>query len=131
MIAVGARLAEIGPVEADLNGLIQRARAERGRLDEVADVHADLAARPEHFLDAARLVIQAQDCLVDLRHLSQEVELVVEKRAVENRNNRFGRVDRERTQARSFPTREDDCLHVPRPLSASARRACGTYSQAA
>ena len=86
-------------------------RAERRRLDDVADAHARVAAVAEDLLDAARLVVEAEDDLVDLRDLLEQVELVVEKRPVEDRDDRLGRVDGQRTQPRALAPGEQDRLH--------------------
>ena len=59
--------------------------AERRRLDDVADLDAGVASIAEHLFDAMRLVVEAEDDLVDLRHLLDEIELIVEKRPVEDR----------------------------------------------
>ena len=45
--------------------------AERHGFDHVADAQAGVAAVAEDLLDAARLVVEAEDDLVDLRHLLQ------------------------------------------------------------
>ena len=55
--------------------------------------------------DAARLVVEAEDHLVDLRHLLDQIELIVEKRAVEDRHDRFGCVNRQRPEARALARR--------------------------
>ena len=46
-------------------------RAERGRLDHVADADPGFPAVAENLLDAARLVVQAQDHFVDFGNLFQ------------------------------------------------------------
>ena len=66
----------------------------------------------EHLLDPARLVVEAEDHLVDLGHLLQQVDLVVEERPLENRDDRLRRVQRERAQARAFAPGEEDGLHA-------------------
>jgi hypothetical protein len=48
--------------------------AERRRLDHVADRDAELRAVAEDLLDAPGLVVEAEDDLVDLRDLLQQVE---------------------------------------------------------
>src|SRR5581483_12473020 len=84
---------------------------ERRRLDDILDRQPRLAAVTEQFLDPPRLIVQAEDHFVDLGHLLQQVELIVEKRSIEDRNNRFRRVNGERTEARAFAPREEDRLH--------------------
>jgi hypothetical protein len=88
------------------------ASAERDRLDDVADPHAEAVAVAENLLDAARLVIEAEDHLVDLGHLPQQIDLIVEKRPVEDRHDRFRRVDGQRSQTGAFAARQQDGLHV-------------------
>ena len=93
-------------------GVAHRAgRAERRRLDDVADGEAGVAAVAEDLLDPPRLVVQAEDDLVDLGHLLEQVELVVEERPVEDRDDRLRRVNRQRAQPRAFAPREQDRLH--------------------
>ena len=87
-------------------------RAERRRLDDVADLDAGIAAITEHLLDAAWLVIEAEDHLVDVGHLLQQVDLVVKEWPLENRDDRLRRVQRERAQARAFAPGEQDGLHA-------------------
>ena len=70
-----------------------------------------LGAVAEDLLDPPRLVVQAQDDFVDLRHLLQQVDLVVEKRPVEDRNDRLRRVDGERPEPRALAPGEKDRLH--------------------
>ena len=62
------------------------AGAERRRLDHVAQPHARAGALAEDLFDAARLVVEAEDDLVDLGHLLQQIDLIVQERAVEDRN---------------------------------------------
>ena len=66
----------------------------------------------EDLLDPARLVVEAEDDLVDLRHLPQLIDLVVEERPVEDRHDRFRRVDGQRPQARALAPGEKNGLHV-------------------
>ena len=68
------------------------AGAERHRLDDVADAQPGFAVA-ENLLDAPRLIVEAENDLVDLRHLLQEIDLVVQERPVEDRHDRLGRVD--------------------------------------
>jgi hypothetical protein len=71
-------------------------RPEWRRLDHVADRDARLAAVAEDFLDATRLVVEAEDHFIDLRHLLEEIELIVEKGPIEDRHDRFRCVNRKR-----------------------------------
>ena len=87
------------------------AGAERHRLDDVAELEAEAVAVAEDLLDAPRLVVQAEDDLVDLGHLPQQIDLVVEKRPVEDRHDRLRRVDRQRPQARALAAGEQDGFH--------------------
>ena len=87
-------------------------RAERRRLDNVADFDAGVAAVAEHLFDALRLIVQAENHFVDLRHLLDEIELIVEKRPVEDRHDRFRRVNRERTKSRSLTSDEEKRFHI-------------------
>ena len=57
---------------------------------------------PKHLLDSLRLIIQAQDDFVDLRNLLEQIDLIVEKRPVEDRHDRLRRVDRQRAQPRAL-----------------------------
>ena len=75
-----------------------------------------VAAVAEDLLDAARLVVEAQDDLVDLRHLLQEIELVVKERAVEDRDDRFRRVNGQRTEPRALAPHEQNRLHSQPPM---------------
>ena len=67
---------------------------------------------PEHFFDAARLVIETENDLVDLRHTLDQIELIVEKRSVEDGHDRFGLVNRERAEACALAPCEQDGLHA-------------------
>ena len=95
-------------------------RAERRRLDDVSDAEADVAAVAEDLLDAPRLVVQAEDDLVDLGHLLQQIELVVQERPLEDRNDRLGRVDGQRAQSRALAPGQQDRLHRNVPLRHTA-----------
>ena len=68
----------------------------------------------EGLLDPPRLVVQAEDHFGDLRHLAQLIELVHQEGAVEDRDDGFGRVERERSQARALATCQKNGLHVSR-----------------
>ena len=86
-------------------------RAERHRFDDVAELHAEAFAIAEDLFDPPRLVVQAQDGLVDLGHLPQLIDLVVEKRPIEDRHDRLRRVDGQGTQARALSPGEQDSFH--------------------
>ena len=93
-------------------GVADRAAgAERHRLDDVAELEAEALAVAEDLLDPARLVVQAEDDLVDLRHLPQQVDLVVEERPIEDRHDRLRRVDGQRPQPRALAAGEKNGLH--------------------
>ena len=93
-------------------GVAHRAAGpERRRLDDVANLEADFSPVAEHVLDAAGLVVQAEDDLVDLRHLLQQIDLVVQERPVEDRHDRFRRVERERTEPGALAPGEQNHLH--------------------
>ena len=90
--------------------------AERRRLDDVANAQAGLAAVAEELFDASRLVVQAQHHLVDLGYLLEEIELVVEEGPLEDRDNRFGGVDRQRPKPRALAPCQQDRLHREPPM---------------
>jgi hypothetical protein len=77
-------------------------RAEGCRLHDVTDLDAEVGAVAKDLLDAARLVVEAENDLVDLRNLLQEVNLIVQERPVENRNNRLRCVDGQGAQPSPF-----------------------------
>src|SRR5260221_7868201 len=87
------------------------AGAERHRLDDIPDADAESFPLAENLLDAARLVVETEDDLVDLRDLPQEIDLVVQERPVQDRHDRLGRVDRQRPQPRALSSGEQDGLH--------------------
>src|SRR5688572_284945 len=99
----------IGEVLASV--LHRASRTERHGFDDVADLDPDLGAIAEHLLDAARLVVEAQDDLVDFRDLFQQVDLVVEKRPIEDRNDGFRGVNRERPKPRALTPSQEDRFH--------------------
>src|SRR6185436_4917266 len=86
-------------------------RPERHGLDHVTDRDAEFRAVAEDLLDAPRLVIEAEDDFVDLRDLLQEIDLVVEERPVEDRNDRLRGVNRQRPESGSLSSGQEDCLH--------------------
>ncbi len=99
-----------------LGGVTNRAAgAERRGLDDVAQPHAGAGAVAEHFLDAPRLVVQAEDDLVDLRNLLQQIDLVVKERAIEDRHDRLRRMNRQRTEARALASGEQNGFHDKLP----------------
>ena len=98
-------------VEVRLGELDRAAGAERLRLDQVADRQADAAAVAEDVLDAARLVVEAEDDFVEPGDLLQQVDLVVQERAVEDRDDGLRRVERQRPEPRALPAGEEDGLH--------------------
>ena len=87
------------------------AGAERRGLDDVAEIDAEVRAVAEDLLDPARLIVQAEDDFVDLRHLPQQIDLIVQERAVEDRDDRLGRVERQRPEPRAFAPGEQNGLH--------------------
>ena len=91
--------------------LHRAAGAERRRLDDVADLDAQRRAVAEDVLDAPRLVVEAEDDLVDLGNLPDQIDLVVEERPVEDRDDRLGRVQGQRPQPRALAAREQDGFH--------------------
>jgi hypothetical protein len=80
----------------------RHAGAERRGLDHVADVDAQIRSVAEDFFDPVRLIVQAQHDLVDLGHLAQQVDLISQERQVEDGNDRFRCVQRQRAEARPF-----------------------------
>ena len=73
------------------------AGAEGRRFNYVPDLDANAGPVAEHVFDPPRLVVDTEDDLVDFGYLFQQIELVMEKRAVEDRHDRLRRVDRQRT----------------------------------
>ena len=86
-------------------------RAQRYWFDDVSDLDAQIGAVAEHLLDAARLVVEAEDDFVDLRDLLQQIDLVMQKRPVEDRNDGLGRMNRQRPETRALAPCEKDSLH--------------------
>jgi hypothetical protein len=87
------------------------AGAERRRLDNVAQPYACALAIPEHLLDTPRLVVQAQNDLINFRHLAQKVNLVVQKRPIEDGHDRLRRMNRQRAEARPLAAGKQNGLH--------------------
>ena len=87
------------------------AGAERHRFDDIPEAEAEALALPEDLLDAPRLVVEAQDGLVDLGHLPEQIDLVVQKRPVEDRDDGLRSMDGQRPQARAFAAGEQDGFH--------------------
>ncbi len=94
--------------------------AERRRLDDVANGQTSVPAVAEDLLDPARLIVEAENDLVDLRYLPEQVELIVEERPIEDRHDRFRRMDRQGTQPRAFAPRQQDRLHGQPPMISCA-----------
>src|SRR5687768_15943427 len=88
--------------------LHRSAGPERGRLDDIADLDAETLTVPENLLDSPRLVVKAQDDLVNFRDLLEEVDLIVEKWPVEYRDNRLGGMDGEGAEPRAFAPGQKD-----------------------
>src|SRR6185295_9904714 len=98
-----------------LAGVADRAGgAERRRLDHVADRQSAVAAVAENFLDPSRLVVEAEDDLVDFRDVLQQIELIVEERPIEDGHDGLGCVNGERTEPRALAPREQNRLHANR-----------------
>jgi hypothetical protein len=87
------------------------AGAERRRLDDITDGQSRFAAVAEHLFDTPRLIVEAEDHLVDLGHLLEQIELVVEKRPIEDRHDRFWCVNGQRTQTRALAAGEQNRFH--------------------
>ena len=85
--------------------------AERRRLDDVADLDAERRAVAEDVFDAARLVVQAQDDLVDLGNLPDEIDLVVEEGPIEDRHDRLRRMQGQRPQPCAFSAGKKNGFH--------------------
>ena len=60
----------------------------------------------------SRLVVEAENDLVDFRNLLDEIELIVEKRPVEDRNDRLRCVNGERAEPRALAPDEKQRLHI-------------------
>jgi hypothetical protein len=93
-------------------GVADRAAgAERHGFHDVADAQAEPLALAEDLLDAPRLVVQAEDDLIDFGHLPQQVDLVIQERPPQDRDDGLRRVHRQRPQPRALPAGEEDGLH--------------------
>ena len=88
--------------------------AEGRRLHHVAEREAAVAAVAEDFLDAAGLIVEAEDDLVDLRHLLDEIELKLQERPIEDRNDGLRGVNGEGAQPRALAPGEQNRLHADR-----------------
>ena len=96
-----------------LSGVTDRARgAEWCRLDDVPKLDAGLASVAEHLFDAVRLIVEAENDLVDLRDLLDEIELIVEKRPVEDRDDRLRSVNGKRAQPRTLAPDKKQRFHI-------------------
>ena len=60
------------------------------------------------------LIVQAENHLVDLRQLLEELDLVMDKRAIEDRHDRFRRIEGEWPETRTKPSSQEDGLHGQR-----------------
>jgi hypothetical protein len=85
--------------------------AERRRFDDVPDLDARVRTVAEDLLDPPRLVVQAEDDFIDLRHLLQQIDLIVQEWPVEDRNDRLRRMNRERPQPGTLAPGKEDRLH--------------------
>jgi hypothetical protein len=81
-------------------------------LHDVSQPDSETLSLAENLLDAARLVVEAENGFVYFRDLPQQIELVVEERPIENRNDGLGRMDRERPEARAFASGEENGFHI-------------------
>jgi hypothetical protein len=102
-------------------------RAERRRLDDVTNADAGALAAAKHLFDTPRLIVEAENHFVDLRDLLEEIDLVMQKRAVEDRNDWFRRVNRQRPQTRALTTCQQYCFHdkpVDLTLAAAPMSCC-------
>jgi hypothetical protein len=88
------------------------ASAERHRLDDVAKSNAEAGSLAEDLLNAAWLVVEAEDHLVDFRNLLQEIYLVIQEWSIKDRNDRLRRVNREWAEPRALPACEKNGLHA-------------------
>jgi hypothetical protein len=64
----------------------------------------------EQLPDFVRLVIERKNYFFDSR-APQNFDLIKQKRAVQNGNDRFRRINRQRAQARAFAARQNQGLH--------------------
>ena len=85
--------------------------AKRRRLDHVPQCQPRVAAVAENFLDAARLIVQAEDHFIDFGYFLYLVELKLQERAIEDRHDRLRRVNGERTEPRALAACEQNRLH--------------------
>ena len=92
------------------------ARPERRRLDDITDAHAGAAAVAEDLFNTPRLEVEAENDFVNLRDLLQQVDLIVEKGAIENGNDGLGRVYRQRPEPRALAPCKQNRLHVNRTI---------------
>src|SRR5262245_53732009 len=93
-------------------GVFDGARGSKRRgLDDVADLDSDVRPIPEDLLDPARLIIQTENDFIDLGHLLEKIDLVVQKWAIEDRNDRLWRVNGEWPESGSLAPGQKDRLH--------------------
>ena len=101
----------VDPLRGIANGA---ARAEWRRFHHVSKAHPQRRAVAKGLFESARLVVQAEDDLVDFGHALQEIDLILKKGPVENRHDRLRRVQRERAESRALAAGEQDSFHVNR-----------------
>ena len=87
------------------------AGTERLRLDAVVEAHAEGRPVAEDVLDAVGLVVEAEDNFVDLGNLPEHVDLILEKRPIEDGNDGLRRVQCQRPKPRSLPTGKENGSH--------------------
>src|SRR5688572_2508925 len=97
------------------------AGTERRRFDDVANTHAGAGAIAKDLLDAPRLVVETENDLVDFRKSPEEIDLIVQKGAIENRDDRLWCVECQRTQPRAFAPGEQNGLHDKLPSYTTER----------
>ena len=115
---------EDGVVEVLLSVLDGPGCPEWHRFHDIAEPDAERSAVPEEVLDAAGLVVQAENDLVDLGNLPEQVELVAEKWSIEDRDDRLRCVKGQRAKARAFPPGEENGLHAETPAGGVVPAPC-------
>jgi hypothetical protein len=76
---------------------------------------ADAGPVAEHVFDPPGLIVQAEDDFVDLRDLPQQIDLVVEKRPIEDRHDWLWSVKRQGAQPCALAPGEQNGLHDKLP----------------
>ena len=100
--------------------------SKRSRFHDISDAHTGATAVAEDFFDSARLVVEAENDFVNVGHLLQQIDLVMKKGAIEDRNNGLGRMDRQRPQPRALtPCKEEVNETVCRIVRSFRRRVAG------